>query len=321
MLKFEHIMTRLWICLITLLLNLLTGVYGYMIDQDCGDDTQFVQNKIDAAFRLIANAVTELNRNPINPDVDNWFNTLFGRPASQLPNSKVLVRMNALAAISQHNQIDQTVPGAPGQGVTDVRFYCTTKRITKLDDGRYINKNRSNLAYDPHELESRFAHCYDLTEPTLMITMRFVNLYTEIQICPWFLRKSRGFKVTDLVDTNQPFYATLSKLVIPVAAKILYTPIDVFILMDKVIVHELMHTHQAYPLTVDLGSEPYGFKNAVKLVRAWRGNPTEQNDPQRNADTNALFASGTWIIVAPGGSPIGPDGSFTTPQATPKARL
>lgn len=292
-------MTRLWICLITLLLNLLTGVYGYMIDQDCGDDTQFVQNKIDAAFRLIANAVTELNRNPINPDVDNWFNTLFGRPASQLPNSKVLVRMNALAAISQHNQIDQTVPGAPGQGVTDVRFYCTTKRITKLDDGRYINKNRSNLAYDPHELESRFAHCYDLTEPTLMITMRFVNLYTEIQICPWFLRKSRGFKVTDLVDTNQPFYATLSKLVIPVAAKILYTPIDVFILMDKVIVHELMHTHQAYPLTVDLGSEPYGFKNAVKLVRAWRGNPTEQNDPQRNADTNALFASGTWIIVAP----------------------
>lgn len=280
-----------------------------------------MQNKIDAAFRLIANAVTELNRNPINPDVDNWFNTLFGRPASQLPNSKVLTRMNALAAISQRNQIDQTVPGAPGQGVTDVRFYCTTKRITKLDDGRYVNKNRSNLAYDPHELESRFAHCYDLMEPTLMITMRFVNLYTEIQICPWFLRKSRGFKVTDLVDTNQPFYATLSKLVIPVAAKIKYTPIDVFILMDKVIVHELMHTHQAYPLTVDLGPEPYGFKNAVKLVRAWRGNQNVQNDPQSNADSNALFASGTWIIVAPGGSPIGPDGSFTTPQATPKARL
>ena len=82
-----------------------------------------MQNKIDAAFRLIANAVTELNRNPINPDVDNWFNTLFGRPASQLPNNKVLARMNALAAISQHNQIDQTVPGAPGVGVTDVRFY------------------------------------------------------------------------------------------------------------------------------------------------------------------------------------------------------
>lgn len=305
-----------------------------------------MQNKIDAAFRLIANAVTELNRNPINPDVDNWFNTLFGRPASQLPNSNVLARMNALAAISQRNQIDQTTPG----GVTDVRFYCTTKRITKLDDGRYVNKNRSNLAYDTNELESRFAHCYDLKDPTLMITMRFVHQYTEIQICPWFLRKSRGFKVTDLVDTNQPFYATLSKVVIPVAAKILYTPIDVFILMDKVIVHELMHTHQAYPATVDLSSEPYGkntpllfllmytllphntcantpcllysgFKNAVKLVQAWRGNPTAQNDPQWNADTNALFVSGTWIIVAPGGSPIGPDGSFTTPQATPKARL
>ena len=64
--------------------------------------------------------------------------------------------------------------------------------------------------------------------------------------------------MTDLVDTNQPFYATLSKLVIPMAAKIKYTPINVFILMDKVIVYKLMHTHQAYPATVDLGAEPYG---------------------------------------------------------------
>ena len=69
--------------------------------------------------------------------------------------------------------------------------------------------------------------------------------------------------MTDLVDMNQPFYATLSKLVIPAAAKIKYTPIDVFILMDKVIVHELMHTHQAYPATVDLGAEPYG-KNTTQ---------------------------------------------------------
>lgn len=232
--------------------------------------------------------------------------------------------MTALAAISQYNQNDQTTGQnyqGEGRGITDVRFYCTTKRITRLDDGRYVNKDRNNLVYDTNELESRFAHCYDLVEPTLMITMRFVYQYTEIQICPWFLRKSRGFEVTDLVDTNQPFYATLSKVVIPVAAKLLYTPIDVFMLMDKVIVHELMHTHQAYPLTGDLQPNPYGFKNAVKLVRAWRANPNAQNDPQINADSNALFVSGTWIIVAPGGSPIGPDGSFTTPQATPKARL
>ena len=64
-----------------------------------------------------------------------------------------------------------------------------------------------------------------------------------------------------------------------------------------------------------------GFRNAVRLVQAWLGNQNVPNDPQSNADSNALFASGTWIIVAPGGSPIGPDGSFTKPQATPKARL
>jgi len=72
--------------------------------------------------------------------------------------------------------------------------------------------------------------------------------------------------VTDLVDTNQPFYATLSKVVIPVAAKLFYTPIDVFMLMDKVIVHELMHTHQAYPLAADLQPNPYGKNTPLFLL-------------------------------------------------------
>jgi hypothetical protein len=62
-----------------------------------------------------------------------------------------------LAAISQHNQNDQITAGASGQGV---RFDCTTKRITKRNDVRYINKDHNNLAYDTHDLEPRFAYYY-----------------------------------------------------------------------------------------------------------------------------------------------------------------
>jgi hypothetical protein len=41
----------------------------------------------------------------------------------------------------------------------------------------------------------------------------------------------------------------------------------------------------------------------------------------QNADSVALFAVGTWILSQPGAPPIGLDGSFTKPQATPKARI
>jgi hypothetical protein len=78
-----------------------------------------------------------------------------------------------------------------------------------------------------------------------MVTMRIYGEYNEIQICPWYLRKARGFKVTDLVSMDQPFYTSLSRVVMPFAAKFLYTPVDTFVLMDKTIVHELTHTFQA----------------------------------------------------------------------------
>jgi hypothetical protein len=302
-----------------------------------------VQDRIDAAFRLLANAVTELNRTPIRPDVDNWFNTLFGRPVPSARENYVLQRMTLLAAISQHNQNDQTTPG----GIIDVRFYCTTDRITRRNNGIIINKDR-NLAYNKEDTKSRFLNCYDLKPPTLMITMRFTNEFNEIQICPWFLRKARGFKFVDLMDTSQPFYSLVSRVAIPLAARTMYTPIDAFLLMDKVIVHELTHTQQSIPATVDQQPNPYGkqapllphscttlcpvtrqltfrlmhsgLKNALEKVQTWRANPNAQNDPQANADSNALFATGTWIMLAPGGSPIGPDGSFTTPNELPKVR-
>jgi hypothetical protein len=140
----------------------------------------------------------------------------------------------------------------------DVRFYYTTKRIEKRGDGRYVSKDRNNLAYNTKDLTSQFAHCYDISEPTLMITIRFGSEFSKIQICPWFLRKSRGFKFTNLVDLHQFGYSTLSRLAIPIAARTIFTPIDSFLLTDKVIVHELTHTTQGYPSTIDISNEPYG---------------------------------------------------------------
>ncbi|KAH7348139.1 hypothetical protein BKA66DRAFT_447432 [Pyrenochaeta sp. MPI-SDFR-AT-0127] len=314
-------MLHIWLCLAVLLLEFHGGVHGYMIDQDCGEDTQFVQDRIDTAFRLIANAVTGLDRKPINTDVDNWHNTLFGRRFDLTDIGYVKARFEALSRISQHNNNDQT---SLAQNIIDVRFYCIVKRIGKNKAGDYINKDR-NVAYTKGELSKpggRFGNCFDIKDPTMLITLTVWNHYSEIQFCPWYLRSARGFKIRDLADLPSSVYTSLSKIVIPAAAKLKFTPIDLFLLTDKTIVHELTHTQQAFPATKDLQPTPYGLKNAQNLVSInTQHNNEAEFDPLRNADSNSLFAVGTWIIVRPGGGPIGADGTFNKPQATPKARI
>jgi hypothetical protein len=178
---------------------------------------------------------------------------MFGRRLGDIRKEKdnMVDRFEKLLAIKDRTSDDKT------DGTrTDVRFYCTTDRIgkrkstTRKDDNgkfkdEFFNKQRLDasglgLAYNPGDIESRWAHCYDKIEPTLMITMRLGAGYSEIQICPWI------------------FLGTLSKVILPVVAKLVYAPIDVFILMDKVIVHELTHTSQAYPATKDMRPDPYG---------------------------------------------------------------
>jgi hypothetical protein len=222
------------------------------------DDTQFVRDRVDAAFRLIDNAVTELNKNPLDTQIDNWYNTIFGRrfDAGSGRAKNIKRRFEDLLVIRNYGSADQT---SAVQAITDVRFYCTVKRIEKKGD-QYRNKDR-DIIYKKGELDfpgGRFANCYDLKEPTLMITMTILGQYSEIQICPWFLTNVRGYQFKDLSSLPSTAYHLLGKIAIPVAAKALYTPIDSFSLMDKTILHELTHTDQLMPVTVDIQPNPYG---------------------------------------------------------------
>lgn len=210
--------------------------------------------------------MTELNRNPINPQIDDLHNTSFGRRYNPTgPTSEsIRVRFEYLLRLRARNDNDQTTQNSPDLSndnvVTDVRFYCTSKRIEKNKDGTYRNKDR-NINYKPGSLSSpggRFANCFDFREPTLMITMTIQSQYSEVQICPWFLTYIRGFKYTDLSSPGASIFHMISKIAVPVLSKRDYAPIDAFCLMDKTIVHELMHTDQIGQPTVDLQPDPYG---------------------------------------------------------------
>jgi hypothetical protein len=221
------------------------------------DDTQFIRERVHAAFRIIDNTVTELNKTPINTQIDDWHNILFGRryDGSSTSRENIKTRFEELLRLRNYNNDDQT---SLHQGIIDVRFYCTVKRIERKE-GKYINKDR-NIFYKTGELGfpgGRFANCYDLKPPTLMITFTVPNVYSEIQICPWFLTNVRGYQFRDLPSLGSSFYHLLSKIALPGVAKTVYTPIDSFSLMDKTIVHELTHTDQLMPPTVDL--QPYAY--------------------------------------------------------------
>lgn len=96
-----------------------------------------------------------------------------------------------------------------------------------------------DYVYPDGEITNRWASCFDLLPPTLMITTNPDGQHSEIQICPWFLRKARGFKYTDFKSVNAVVWGGLAKLVMDKIADKQYTPIDAFQLFDKVLLHEV----------------------------------------------------------------------------------
>lgn len=217
---------------------------------------QFVRERVDAAFRLIQNTVTELRRTPLNAQIDTWHDTIFGRrydPAAE-SGQNVEKRFTRLLLLQNQTNADRTL-----REVIDVRFYCTVKRMEKVG-GVYRNKDR-NIDYKENEVKfpgGRFANCFDVKPPTMMITFTVLTKHSEIQICPWFLSYARGYKFKDLGSLPASIYYAASKIVLPVAAKKMFTPIDSFVLMDKTIAHELMHIDQHNPIAEDLTGDPYG---------------------------------------------------------------
>jgi hypothetical protein len=104
------------------------------------------------------------------------------------------------------------------------------------------NQLDKNYVYPEGEITGRWASCYDLQPPTLMITTNPIvdlSLGSEIQICPWFLTQSRDWKISDLKSLNKVVWGGLAEIVMPAVTKVQYTPIDAFSLFEKVALHEV----------------------------------------------------------------------------------
>lgn len=65
---------------------------------------------------------------------------------------------------------------------------------------------------------------------------------SEVQLCPWFIDWMRKDEIESALEVprKSQFYSALSKRLVKMDT--LSSPIDVMSLLDKVILHELMHT-------------------------------------------------------------------------------
>lgn len=102
--------------------------------------------------------------------------------------------------------------------------------------------------YPEGDFTDKWANCRDKLPPTIMITTNpslGQEHFSEIQICPWYMIKMRGYKISDWKDLYQVAWGSVAKVVMDPIAAMVYTPIDADTLPDKVILHEV---HASFPI-------------------------------------------------------------------------
>lgn len=133
--------------------------------------------------------------------------------------------------------------------------------------------------------------------------------YDQIQICPWFLEYAMKDSYRFKTDVKADLLARMALKLNEFVTDKWYTPVDLIMLFDKVMLHELTHT-RAGTETIDVGGRSgYGWKNCRALSTVVTNPTTKTYGPEKNADSYAIFASGCYIISQ--GLTINNDGSVS----------
>ncbi|SPO03579.1 uncharacterized protein DNG_06262 [Cephalotrichum gorgonifer] len=213
-------------------------------------------------------------------DGDQVFDWLFSNGATV----RNAVRMSLQGVIENTTPVPE---GQEPQGgpFADVRVYCTHDRITEGRKNRFFDKSIGEFLKAKFECSGALAWTMvptDASKPDI------------VQMCPWFLDYAMKQKVQWQTQIGGgKIGSMISKLKLDkFATWAMYTPVDLFQLYEKVIVHELTHTRRGGQKADLDGFGGYGWKNARKLSTG-----TGERSPSRNADSLGLFASISGLIM------------------------
>lgn len=197
-------------------------------------------------------------------------------------------------------------------------MYCGFDRFEAREDGKWYDKgmisNRipTPAACNAHSTDidevlsksNSFEGCKARKPEVAYVLVTEGNTPSQLQLCPWFIDWMQGIDIKNIhnVEKKSIFYNVLSKGLTKMHAFL--TPIDVRSLLDKTILHELMHTRnggQAMDVDAEGGllRVRYRWKRCREL--ALEGPDDPKREAQVNADTIALAASGISPLRAPKG--------------------
>ncbi|OAA53066.1 hypothetical protein ISF_09020 [Cordyceps fumosorosea ARSEF 2679] len=192
--------------------------------------------------------------------------------------------------------LDRLRLGAPGKSDAARVFDTATKEFLRLlrgpvDESELTDEEKAKLAEEQRKAEDDKAITECKINFAYSNTAGDPNHPDVLQMCPWFLTYAMQQHAQFAGQFDSSKMASMVNLLRldKAVTKALLTPIDLFSLFDKVLVHE------------------------CRKLSTTRG----QKGAQRNADSVALFASAAGLIER--GITVNIDGSLTLPDAAAPA--
>ncbi|KAF2002591.1 hypothetical protein P154DRAFT_532821 [Amniculicola lignicola CBS 123094] len=281
------------------------GGNAYHLDNSCTDTQKdFLRQGFLNAFNMIQYAnLAWATPNPAQQQLKQW---LFG-PDDVVTRIRAGQTLGGLDRIAGYGELDT----AAGIQRDDIRVYCNTDRLK-------FKAGVKPKFYDPDSQEllsitdtggimcsGSLAYAWVPTNPAMP---------SIIQICPWFLEYGME-KDPQFQSRIEP--GIVARLALKLDEYITgkwYTPIDLFGLFDKVLVHEMTHTRAGMETHDVNGFGGYGWKACRKLSTVREPVTSGIMGPERNADTFALFVSACNLQSR--GAMVQENGTFTLPPAT-----
>ncbi|KAI9673620.1 MAG: hypothetical protein M1817_002257 [Caeruleum heppii] len=301
---------------------------AWSIDQNSctGETREYLRAQIRCAFDAVEAAVQALDPDADGkPEIDRLLGNLMALPPDPSyvsPSQAILARFagqrppgrppgfefdNNPGILSMRNEVN----GNPG--TDDVKFYCNTDRFEKLADGRWRDNDLMEIV--PDESGNPLKDCGGLT-------MAYTYVSEDSSKWSTITGYAQEKKWPECGTFGEKIKSMAAGVFDNIVTKYKFTPVDLFSLFDKVIIHELTHTRsagQTWDSLMDpngkyeLDNLAYGFKNchAIRDRRTGEGDFEDSELPQNNADTYAIFASGVRIIN--GGGSVDDEGKITKP--------
>ncbi|KAH7413560.1 hypothetical protein DE146DRAFT_203 [Phaeosphaeria sp. MPI-PUGE-AT-0046c] len=308
-----------WLLPLLLCSFLSYRVRGWKLDASCtqmgvGDH---IRDGMAGAFDMVDSAHRRLTATPRAADTDELIGHLFAKEGQKSSEVDMWKTQSLFENINLYYRNELTADQEPDW--KNIVVFCNLDRFQKVQGRINVYRDKtSGILYSYSQQSCKGASDWVALAVTSNPMDKNIDGMveenrkpTQLQLCPWFIDwiKNKEYKFhRDVRRTN------IGQHVIKAAesSKYGFRQIDVFSLLDKVLLHEMTHGRSIFttkwdkkvkeglmdvtdPSFLGFGLPAYGWKRAVSLAK--KGEDLgKRRAADNNAETIALFASACLLL-------------------------